>query len=82
MRFESFEGGCIANFEWIFLKQYIFQRKLVYARKELFYLRLYGVGHMVKGHSDSERGNPLPPLHGLIFPISSKDYFICTIQQT
>ena len=22
-----------------------------------FYLRLYGVGHMVKDHSDSERGN-------------------------
>ena len=26
-----------------------------------FYLRLYGVGHMVKDHSDSERGNPPPP---------------------
>ena len=26
-----------------------------------FYLRLYGVGHMVKDHSDSERGNTLPP---------------------
>ena len=36
-----------------------------------FYLRLYGVGHMVKDHSDSEKGNPLPP-HGLLFPISSK----------
>ena len=24
-----------------------------------FYLRLYGVGNMVKDHSDSERGNPL-----------------------
>ena len=23
-----------------------------------FYLRLYGVGHMVKDHSDSERGKP------------------------
>ena len=33
-----------------------------------FYLRLYDVGHMVKDHSDSERGNPLPP-HGLLFPI-------------
>ena len=32
-----------------------------------FYLRLYGVGHMVKDHSDSETGNPLPPLHGLLF---------------
>ena len=36
---------------------------------------------MVKDHSDSERGNPLPP-HGLLFPISSKGSFICTIPQT
>ena len=36
-----------------------------------FYLRLYGVRHMVKDHSDSEKGNPLPP-HWLLFPISSK----------
>ena len=46
-----------------------------------FYLRLFGVRHMVKDHSDSERGNPLPP-HGLLFPISSKGSFICTITQT
>ena len=26
-----------------------------------FYLRLYRVGHMVKDHSDSEKGNPLLP---------------------
>ena len=39
-----------------------------------FYLQLYGVRHMVKDHSDSERGNPLPP-HGLLFPINSKGYF-------
>ena len=26
-----------------------------------FYLRLYGVRHVVKDHSDSEKGNPLPP---------------------
>ena len=38
-----------------------------------FVLRLYGVRHMVKNHSDSERGNPLPP-HGLLFPTSSKGY--------
>ena len=25
-----------------------------------FYLRLYSVRHMVKDHSDSEKGNPLP----------------------
>ena len=43
-----------------------------------FYLRLYGVGHVVKDHSDSERGNPLPP-HGLLFSINSKGSFICTL---
>ena len=56
-------------------------------RKEMFYLtrhstqfslRLYGVGHMVKDHSDSERGNPLLP-HWLLFLINSKGSFICTI---
>ena len=36
---------------------------------------------MVKDHSSSERGKPLPP-HGLLFPISSKGSFICTIPQT
>ena len=46
-----------------------------------FYLRLFGVRHMVKDHSDSERGNLLPP-HGLLFPISSKGSFICTIPPT
>ena len=46
-----------------------------------FYLRLYGVRHMVKNHSDRERGNPLPP-HRLLFPISSKGSFICINPQT
>ena len=46
-----------------------------------FYLRLYGVRHMVKDNSDSERRNPLPP-HGLLFSINSKGSFICTILQT
>ena len=41
----------------------------------------YGVGHMVKSYSYSERGNPLLPVHGLHFLISSKGYFICTIPQ-
>ena len=54
--------------------------------KEIFYLTTHSthfiyVRHMVKDHSDSERGNPLPP-HGLLFPISSKGSFICTIPQT
>ena len=46
-----------------------------------FYLWLYGIRHMVKDHSDSERGNLLPPL-GLLFLINSKGSFICTIPQT
>ena len=54
--------------------------------KEMFYLTMhsthfiYGVGHMVKDHSDSEKGNLLPP-HWLLFLISSKGSFICTIPQ-
>ena len=59
-------------------------------KKEMFYLTkhsthfIYGYmasDIMVKDHSDSERGNPLPP-HGLLFPISSKGSFICIIPQT
>ena len=58
-------------------------------RKEMFYLMtlntfylwLYGFRHMVKDHSDSEKGNLLPP-HRLLFPINSKGSFICTIPQT
>ena len=46
-----------------------------------FYLRLYGVRHMVKDHFDSEKGNPLPP-HRLLFPINSKGSFVCTIPET
>ena len=43
-----------------------------------FYLWLYGVRHMVKDHSDSEKGNLLLP-HRLLFLINSKGSFICTI---
>ena len=43
-----------------------------------FYWWLYGIRHMVKDHSDSERGNLLPP-HGLLFPINSMGYFIYII---
>ena len=39
-----------------------------------FYSRLYGVRHMVKNHSDSERGNPLSP-DWLLFTINSKGSF-------
>ena len=47
-----------------------------------FYLCIYGVGHKVKDHSDSEKENLLPPLRGLFFPVSSKGYLMCTIPQT
>ena len=65
------------------------QIKKIYERNVLvndalntFYLRLYGVRHiMVKDHSDSEKGNPLPP-HRLLLSINSKGSFICTIPQT
>ena len=63
---------CIVGDSWI-----------VVGRKDMFYLTthsthcIYGymaIRHMVKDHSDSERGNPLPP-HGLLFQISSKVFF-------
>ena len=43
-----------------------------------FYLQLYGIRHMVEDHSDSEKGNLLPP-H---FTFNRKGSFICTIPQT
>ena len=44
---------------------------------DALYLRLYGVRHMVKDHSDSEKGNPL------LLSINSKgSFFICIILQT
>ena len=65
------------------------ERKDIFGRRDVvfndalntFYLRLYGVRHMVKDHSDSEKGNPLPP-HRLLLSINSKGSFICTIPQT
>ena len=46
-----------------------------------FYLWLYGIRHMVKDHSDSDKGNLLPP-HRLLLLINSKGSFISTIPQT
>ena len=34
-----------------------------------------------EGSIDREKENPLPPLHRLLFPISSKYYFVCTIHR-
>ena len=48
----------------------------------MFYLTTHSThcmaSDMVMDHSDSEKGNPLPP-HRLLFPISSKGSFIGTI---
>ena len=46
------------------------------------HLQLYDIGHMTNDHSDSKRGNLLPPLHGLVFLISSKSSFIYTISHS
>ena len=84
--------GSLLNYQfltaWKILENPIIGRKSICLRKEgnvlfndalnTFYLRLYGVRHMVKDHSDREKGNLLPP-HGLLFPINSKGSFICTI---
>ena len=54
---------------------------MFYLTRHSTHLWLYGIAHndnMVKDHSDIERLNLLPPLHGLLFPISSKGYFICS----
>ena len=37
-----------------------------------FYLRLYGIRHMVKDHSDSEKGNLLPPHRVLLYAPSHR----------
>ena len=39
----------------------------------------YMASDMVKDNSCSEIGNPLPALHVVLFSISSKGSFICTI---
>ena len=39
---------------------------MVHIKEPLLLIELYDVRHMVKDHSDSEGGNPLPP-HGATF---------------
>ena len=75
------------NFEWNFRNKKTEIRRerernvLFNDALNTFYLRLYGVRHMVKDHSDTEKGNPLPPQR-LLLSINSKGSFICTIPQT
>ena len=45
----------------------------VKGRKEMFYLTTHST-YFIKDHWDSERGNLVPPLHGLLFLISRKGF--------
>ena len=49
---------------------------LVPASAPWYMVQLYGVKHMLKNHSDSQIGNLLPPLYGVLFPISSKGFYM------
>ena len=81
---ESFLSTAAYNYEVLVVNQKIIERErnvLFNDTLNTFYLQLYGVRHMVKDHSDSDKGNPLPP-HKLLLSINSKGSFICTIPQT
>ena len=58
-------------YDWTILRRKEGRNVLFNDALNTFYLRLYGVRHTVKDHSDNERGNPLPP-HGRLFPISGR----------
>ena len=46
--------------------------KDLYDALNTFYIQLYGVEHMIKDHSDSERGNLLLP-HGQSFLLAARN---------
>ena len=80
--FPSFFLHSIHNLVW-FIWYILVDSYHTIGRKEMFYLMmhsthfilwLYVIGHMLNDHSDSERGNPLPP-HGQLFLISSNFFF-------
>ena len=65
-----------------------YDEKQWYRRKDMFYLTthsahfylwLFDIWHMFKDHIYNERGNPLPQLHGPVFPISNKGSYIYII---
>ena len=56
------QGSCSGSSPWLGRKE---GNVLINDALISFYLWLYGIIHMVKDHSDSERENPLPP-HGLL----------------
>ena len=57
-------------------------RKQICIFNDIHFSYGYMASDMVKDYSISKRGIPLPPLHGILYPISSKGSFICTIPQT
>ena len=69
---EGKEGSVLFN---VFMKMDKTTGNILFNGALTIYLRLYGVIHMVKDLSDSEKGNLLLP-HGLLFPINSKGSFI------
>ena len=71
-------GGLYQIFTGAYLQYIIFGKVLFNNALNTFYLWLYGIKHMVKDHSYSERANLLLP-HWLLFLISSKDSFKRTI---
>ena len=56
---------------WVDVQRWMGRWREVEGRKNIFYLMTHSThliyGYMVSDHSDSEKGNPLPP-HGLLFP--------------
>ena len=61
---------------------YLREREMFYlTTHSIYFVYGYMASDMVKDHSDSEKGNPLPP-DRLLLSINSKGSFICTIPQT
>ena len=74
--------GCLVlstEVKKMWLKQTRLKRKagnvLLNDALNTFYVRLYGIIHMVKDHSECEGGNLLLP-HGLLFPISKGLFYM------
>ena len=54
---------------------------LVNNKFNTFYLRLYGNRNMVKDHSDSKRGNLLPPFMGYSFQLATRNCLYASLTE-
>ena len=73
---DSFKKGKLCEQEYIFNDQLTKNKQSEEEKKDVFYLTTHFIyGYIVKDHSDSERGNPLPP-HGLLFSINSGFFYM------